>query len=292
MSTTKRPALGRGLSALLENADTDITSRKTSDLNVAGSVSNILLSQIETNPFQPRTEFEKKALVDLANSIREQGIIQPVTVRKLGYDKYQIISGERRFRASQMAGLTQIPVYIRIANDQAMLEMALVENIQRENLNAIDIAISYARLIDECSLTQEELSKRVGKERSTVSNFIRLLKLPAEIQKALRENKITMGHARALLSLETDEKRVRLFHDILKNELSVRRVEELTQSKKSKKRISKGALSFEQQKFVVTMKEMFLANVELTKDIKGKGRIIIPFDSENELNRIIEILEH
>ncbi|MCX6295730.1 MAG: ParB/RepB/Spo0J family partition protein, partial [Bacteroidetes bacterium] len=181
--STKRNALGRGLSALLENANTDITSNKLEgEGKVVGAVANIEISKIETNPFQPRTHFEADALNELAGSIKEHGIIQPITVRKLGYDKYQLISGERRFRASQLAGLTSVPAYIRIANDQAMLEMALVENIQRENLDAIEVAISYKRLIDECSLTQEQLSQKVSKQRSTITNYLRLLKLPVEIQ--------------------------------------------------------------------------------------------------------------
>ncbi|MBA3971119.1 MAG: ParB/RepB/Spo0J family partition protein, partial [Bacteroidetes bacterium] len=192
--STKRNALGRGLSALLENANTDITSNQLEGEGkgkVVGAVANIEISCIETNPFQPRTHFEEDALNELAGSIKEHGIIQPITVRKLGYDKYQLISGERRFRASQLAGLTSVPAYIRIANDQAMLEMALVENIQRENLDAIEVAISYKRLIDECSLTQEQLSQKVSKQRSTITNYLRLLKLPVEIQLAIRTGDIT-----------------------------------------------------------------------------------------------------
>src|SRR5574343_1374047 len=185
-NTKKRSALGKGLSVLLENSETDITS-KSDNAGVVGSVSMLSIESIEANPFNPRTHFEQAALDELSQSIAIHGIIQPLTVRKLGRDKYQLISGERRFRASQMAGLTEVPAYIRVADDQAMLEMALVENIQREDLNPIEVALSYKRLIDECNLTQEALSEKVGKQRSTVTNFLRLLKLPAPVQKALRE---------------------------------------------------------------------------------------------------------
>ncbi len=288
--SAKRTALGKGLSALLESADTDITSKKIGDVTVAGSVTNIAISEIEANPFQPRTEFEKDSLIELANSIREQGIIQPITVRKLGYDKYQIISGERRFRASQLAGLTHIPAYIRIANDVAMLEMALVENIQRENLNPLEIAISYKRLVEECSITQEELSTRVGKDRTTVTNYLRLLKLPAEIQKGLKANQVTMGHARALLGIEHEETQLKVYREIVKNELSVRAIEEIAKEKKGKKRTKvKTLLSPEQEKFVEELRGHFGKNISLKKDIRGKGKLTISFTSENELQKIIDL---
>ena len=298
MSTgNKRNALGKGLSALLESADTDITSNKKTDTATAGSVSNIPISQIETNPFQPRTDFEAQALLDLTNSIKEQGIIQPVTVRKLGYDKYQLIAGERRFRASQMAGLNTIPAYIRIANDQAMLEMALVENIQRENLNAIEVALSYKRLIDECDLTQEELSKKVGKERSTISNFLRLLKLPAQIQAGIRDGKISMGHARALLSLESEAKQVAVFDQIVEGSLSVRQVEELSRNIHSyRSKLGKGSnkeveATFELKKLIDDLAEHFKAKVNVQKTANGSGKMTIPFKSEEDLGRILNILE-
>ena len=298
MSTpNKRNALGKGLSALLENADTDITSNKKAETAVAGSVSNIPVSQIVANPFQPRTDFETQALLDLANSIKEQGIIQPVTVRKMGYDQYQLISGERRFRASQMAGLTTIPAYIRIANDQAMLEMALVENIQRENLNAIEVALSYKRLIDECNLTQEELSKKVGKERSTIANFLRLLKLPAEIQAGIRDGKISMGHARALLSLETEAKQIAVFKQIIADSLSVRDVENLSRNihsyknKLGKAEGEKSVSSLELDTLAENLKEHFKAKVKVQKSVNGSGKITIPFRSEEDLGRILNILE-
>ena len=225
----KKRALGKGLSALLQDNKTDITSSNAVTevaSGVVGSIAMLQIAQIETNPFQPRTYFEEVALQELADSITLHGIIQPVTVRKLGYDKYQLISGERRFRASQLAGLTEVPAYIRIANDQAMLEMALVENVQRENLDAIEIAISYKRLIDECDLTQEAVSEKVSKQRSTVTNYLRLLKLPEVIQLGLREQQISMGHARALINIENKETQLAIFNTIVEQDLSVRDTEE------------------------------------------------------------------
>src|SRR5688572_16358088 len=226
---SKKRVLGRGLSALLENSNTDIT---TKNIGVAGgqtvgSISSLSISQIEANPFNPRTNFEAEALNELRDSIKEHGIIQPLTVRKLGRDKYQLISGERRFRASQLAGLEEVPCYIRIANDQNMLEMALVENIQREDLNAIEVSLSYQRLLDECDLTQEQLSQKLGKSRSNIANFLRLLKLPAAVQIGIREGLITMGHARALVTAGDEETQVNLFKKIVAEELSVRDVEAL-----------------------------------------------------------------
>jgi len=290
----KRNALGKGLSALLENADTDITS-KSEDAKVVGAISTIPVSQIEANPFQPRTDFEAQALLDLANSIREQGIIQPVTVRKMGYDKYQLISGERRFRASQMAGLTAIPAYIRVANDQAMLEMALVENIQRENLNAIEVALSYKRLIEECNLTQEEMSKRVGKDRSSITNYLRLLKLPAEIQAGIRDGKISMGHARALLALDSEARQVAAYKQILAESLSVRDVEELTRNVSTyKKLIAKNASGKKKndgdQDLENQLQNLFSSKVELQRGAKG-GKIVISFKTEEDLKRILNIIE-
>ena len=201
---TKKRVLGKGLSALLKNPNTDITSSNSNfeSIQVVDSVSEISIDQIEVNPFQPRKEFDLDSLQELAISIKELGIIQPLTVRKLGYDKFQLISGERRFRASQIAKIKKVPVYIRIANDQAMLEMALVENIQREELNPVEIAQSYQRLIDECKLTQQKMSERIGKKRSTIANYLRLLKLPAEILVSLRDGNISMGHARALVNIK------------------------------------------------------------------------------------------
>ncbi|GIV27377.1 MAG: chromosome partitioning protein ParB [Bacteroidia bacterium] len=294
MSNSKKPALGRGLSALLENAKTDITTKATENAPVLGSISNIPLSAIETNPFQPRTEFEEVALQELAQSIKEHGIIQPITVRKLGYDKYQIISGERRFRAAQMAGLKEIPAYIRVANDQQMLEIALIENIQREDLNPIEIALSYQRLIDECNLTQEEVSKRVGKQRSTVANYLRLLKLPAPIQKALQTNEITMGHARALINIENEDKQLALFALIIEQDLSVREVEELAKGAKvnykPKIKRDKTPLSIEEKLILGQLKERFDRFVEYKKNAKGGGKIILNFQNEEDLNIILKKL--
>jgi ParB family chromosome partitioning protein len=301
--STKRNALGRGLSALLENANTDITSNKLEgEGKVVGAVADIEISKIETNPFQPRTHFEEDALNELAGSIKEHGIIQPITVRKLGYDKYQLISGERRFRASQLAGLTSVPAYIRIANDQAMLEMALVENIQRENLDAIEVAISYKRLIDECSLTQEQLSQKVSKQRSTITNYLRLLKLPVEIQLAIRNGDISMGHARALINIENEDKQLDIYNQIVLNDLSVRDVEDLargiksettTTNKKSitEKKGSKSSLSVEQQNIMNDLRAVFNTKVQISKERSGKGKIVIPFKSDNDLKRILDLLD-
>lgn len=295
---SKRPALGRGLGALLQNADTDITqgnSEKKED-NVVGSVSSILIENIEANPFQPRTQFEKDALVELSNSIKELGIIQPVTVRKLGYGKYQLISGERRFRASQVAGLKEIPAFIRIANDQEMLEMALVENIQRQDLDAIEIAFSYQKLIEECNLTQEQMSDRVGKKRSTVANYLRLLKLPAEIQLTIRTKDISMGHARAIVNIDDEKKQLAIARRVVKEGLSVRQVEEIVKGKKvaekelKLKQGGKTDLSFSQQKLQEDLTDFLRTDVQLQANAKGNGKLVIPFKSEKELERIAELL--
>ncbi|MFY9308750.1 MAG: ParB/RepB/Spo0J family partition protein [Bacteroidia bacterium] len=303
--STKRNALGRGLSALLENANTDITNKagnkEEGESKVVGAIAQIEIANIETNPFQPRTNFEEEALNELASSIKEHGIIQPVTVRKLGYDKYQLISGERRFRASQLAGLTSVPAYIRIANDQAMLEMALVENIQRENLDPIEVAISYKRLIDECSLTQEQLSQKVSKQRSTITNYLRLLKLPVEIQLALRNGDISMGHARALINIDDADKQLDIYNQIVAENLSVRDVEDLSRGVKTEKaageksgtdsKDSKSALTFEQKKFVEDLRAVFNTKVNISRENNGKGKIVIPFKSDNDLKRIIDLLD-
>ena len=215
----KRSALGRGLGALIEGSETT---------QAPGPVSNeVLISEIEANPFQPRIHFDEEALTDLANSIKELGIIQPITLRKLESGKYQIIAGERRFRASKIAGLTSLPAFVREAGDETMLEMALVENIQREDLDAIEIALSYQRLIDECNLTQETLSEKVGKKRSTISNYLRLLRLPAPIQKAIRDQEITMGHARALVNIQEPETQIMIYRQVVKYDFSVRKTEDI-----------------------------------------------------------------
>lgn len=294
----KKPALGRGLSALLENDHTDVTGSVNhipETPATAGSIAELEISKIVANPFQPRTRFEEQALAELAQSIKELGIIQPVTVRKLGYDKFQLISGERRFRASQLAGLTQIPAYIRIANDQSMLEMALVENIQRSNLDAIEVAISYQRLIDECSLTQEELSTRVGKQRSTISNYLRLLKLPAEIQAAIRENKISMGHARALINIDSAEEQIAVLNQILSETLSVRKTEEIAKERKAGKAKPHSSavlpLSLVDKKIKSDLAQHFDVPVKFQRKDADKGRIVIPFNSDGDLARIIKLLD-
>ena len=299
--STKRNALGKGLSALLENANTDVSNKKLeNEGKVAGSISNINVVDIETNPFQPRSNFEEQALNELASSIKEHGIIQPITVRKMGYDKFQLISGERRFRASQLAGLTSVPAYIRVANDQAMLEMALVENIQRENLDAIEVAISYKRLIDECSLTQEQLSQKVSKQRSTITNYLRLLKLPVEIQLAIRNGDLTMGHARALINIENADVQLDVYNQIVLNGLSVREAEDMARgvkleikpgTKTTKEAVKSNTLSFEQKQIVDDLRAVFNAKVNIVRDEKGKGKITIPFRSEKDLERILDILD-
>src|SRR6202166_1227932 len=231
MSAEKRNALGRGLSALLNDSENVQPNKNDAshgaEVNSLGSVNEIKLSEIEVNPFQPRTDFDEQALLELADSIKLQGLIQPITVRKVNAQSYQLISGERRLRASKLAGLTQVPAYIRTANDQQMLEMALIENIQRENLNAIEVALSFQRMIDECSLKQEELGDRVSKNRSTVTNYLRLLKLPPTIQASIRDGQISMGHAKALISVEDSTKQLYIHQQIMQHELSVRKVEEL-----------------------------------------------------------------
>ncbi len=292
----KRPAMGKGLSALLENAATDITS-KSPEGGVVGSISMIPIENIEANPFNPRSHFEEEALRELSESISIHGIIQPLTVRKLGRDKYQLISGERRFRASQLAGLTEVPAYIRVANDQTMLEMALVENIQREDLNAIEVALSYQRLIDECNLTQEQMSQKMAKSRSSITNYLRLLKLPAEIQAGVRDAMISMGHARAIVSAGEEAFQLELYRRVTEDNLSVRDLENLireggkTIESLPKKSIpAKVELNNTQQTFREHLGDRISAKVEIKKSNQGSGKIVINFNSEVDLNRIIEIL--
>jgi ParB family transcriptional regulator, chromosome partitioning protein len=287
MSKIRKGSLGRGLEAILQSPDTDITSKDISGNYVVGAIANIAIEKIETNPFQPRNQFEDAALNELAASISEQGIIQPLTVRKLGYDKYQIISGERRLRASKIAGLTQVPCYIRVANDEEMLELALIENIHREDLNPIEIGISYQRLMEECKLTQEELSKRITKQRSTIANYMRLLKLPAEVQVAIRDKHITMGHARSFISLENRDDQLKLLADILEKELSVREVEKKVQElRKVKVKKRPAPLPQKYLSFSNTLADELGTKVDLKKDNKGKGSIVISFSSDQEFERI------
>lgn len=293
----KRNALGRGLSALL--SDTPETERleESAPPSTAG-VNEILLTEIQVNPFQPRKHFDETALKELADSIEVHGIIQPLTVRKLSQNQYQLISGERRFQASKLAGLKAVPAYVRLADDQQMLEMALIENIQRENLNPIEIATSYQRLISEINLKQEELGDRVGKNRSTVTNYLRLLKLPADIQAALRDNKISMGHARAIINVENLETQLYIFNKAIKEDLSVRKVEELVRQMISS---AKGAApkpaevtptgsAREIKQLQTTLSTHFGTKVNVKSDGK-KGEIKIPFFSVEDLNRILEIFK-
>ncbi len=286
-----KKVLGRGLSALLENADTDITGIEPKALH---SIAEIKISQIIANPFQPRTEFDNEALEELAESIKIHGIIQPITVRKIGYEKFELISGERRTRASILAGLTYIPAYIRLADDQQMLEMALIENIQRENLNAIEISLSYKRLLDECGLKQEQLGDRVGKKRSTVNNYLRLLRLPDEIQLAIKEGDLMMGHARALVNVENEETQMAIFKATVQGNLSVRQVEELVRSEKNGEEgiTSKAASNYFD--FTDYINDKNQLSKKLQTDIRFKSRsndngtIIISFSSREQLEEILK----
>ena len=298
----ERGALGRGLASILGTNITDISSNtkvenQTTTAENLGKFHEVNLSHITTNPFQPRTDFNVEKLNELATSIENLGVIQPITVRKMKEQQYQLISGERRFRASQLAGLTKIPAFIRIANDQQMLEMALVENIQRENLNPIEVALSYKRLIDEINLTQEECSERVGKNRSTISNFSRLLKLPNEIQKALKNGKISNGHARSLVSIKSEESQINLFYDIIENGYSVREVEQLSKefSSKTYKQISKVkppkyTVPFKYQKIIHDLSKKTNTSLELRYNENGKGKLIIPFSNDKGLTDLINLL--
>jgi ParB family transcriptional regulator, chromosome partitioning protein len=300
---SKKKALGRGLNALL--SDNDTSDRLEAEIAVANAAGNntpvsgineIAVTQIETNPFQPRTHFDEDALLELAESIRVHGIIQPITVRRLAPHQYQLISGERRFQASKLAGLERIPAYIRSADDQQMLEMALIENIQRENLNAIEIALSYQRLLTECNLKQEQLGERVGKNRATVTNYLRLLKLPPDIQIAVRDNRLTMGHARAIISVESADQQLYIFKKTLSEELSVRKVEELVREISAAKPAvvvtsptAPSGNSKEISQLQSRLSSHFSTRVMVKSDGK-KGDIKIPFVSVEDLNRILDIL--
>ncbi len=304
-SFQRKTGLGKGLSALLDDNDAihqqkSPLSRKSDEALAAArpdrNIGAISISEIQTNPFQPRTEFDQVALNELADSIQTQGLIQPITVRKMDANSYQLISGERRLRASKLAGLTEIPAYIRSANDQQMLEMALIENIQRENLNAIEVALSFQRMMEECNLKQEQLSERVGKNRSTVTNYLRLLKLPPAIQISIRDQKISMGHARALINVEGTEKQLFLHQEILDKGLSVRRVEEMVRGLNSLQLKPKGVKNaggapVEYQKLQKDLASRFDSKVKLKVGQNGKGAIEIPFVSDDDLNRILELLD-
>ncbi|UII30306.1 ParB/RepB/Spo0J family partition protein [Fulvivirga ulvae] len=290
----RRNALGRGLGALLEDSPAKGQTEEQKEYPSAGAMNTIPLEEIEVNPFQPRTHFDQEALQELADSIKVQGIIQPITVRKLAKNKYQLISGERRFQASKLAGLDAIPAYVRTADDQQMLEMALIENIQRENLNSIEIALSYQRLLTECDLKQEELGDRVGKNRTTVNNYLRLLKLPPDIQAALRDKKLSMGHARALINIENIDTQLDIFKKAIENDLSVRKVEELVrQAMTPRKEEREEKTTPEGGKEIANLQTKLASHFGTRVQVKSdgkKGEIKIPFISVEDLNRILEIL--
>ncbi|WP_298239048.1 ParB/RepB/Spo0J family partition protein [uncultured Algibacter sp.] len=296
---TKKQALGRGLSALLKDPSNDIQSVQDKNADkVIGNIVELDIDFIEVNPFQPRTNFSEESLRELASSIKELGIIQPITVRKLDFNKYQLVSGERRFRASKLIGLETIPAYIRIANDQESLEMALVENIQRQDLDPIEIALSYQRLIDEINLTQEQMSERVGKKRSTIANYLRLLKLDPIIQTGMRDGFISMGHGRALIGIEDQTFQLDIYEKILSNKLSVRETEVLvrnfnnnvdikpTTQKETEKDVPKYI-----KKGITAFSEYFGHKIDVKVSNNGKGKITIPFHSEEDFNRIKKLVQ-
>lgn len=291
----RKSGLGKGLSALLQDSDSDNQKELSgSGATPEGTIAEISVNSIEVNPFQPRTDFNEEALNELAESIKVQGIIQPITVRMLNKNSFQLISGERRLQASKRAGLEKIPAYIRLADDQQMLEMALIENIQRENLNAIEIALSYQRLLNECDLKQEELGDRVGKNRTTVNNYLRLLKLPPDIQIALRDGLISMGHARALISIDDVAIQLDAFKKIVKEGLSVRKVEEYVRSLTKPKDTNQAdaiKISDELRKLQDQLSSHFGTKIKIKSSNNDKGEISIPFASTSDLNRILEILE-
>ncbi len=288
--SAKKNALGRGLGALIDQGDDD--SRQL--VRMAASANEIPVKSIEANPYQPRTHFDEESLEELVTSIRELGIIQPLTVRRVGENRYQLITGERRFRAATKAGLKKVPAFIREAEDENMLELALVENIQREDLDAIEVAISYQRLMEEIKLTQETLAERVGKKRATVTNYLRLLKLPADIQAAIREKKLSMGQARALIGLEDEDLQMEAFHKTIKGDLSVRQVEAMVN------KLKKGGIRElteeenepdEYENLREHLSHFFGATIDFKRNNKGSGKIVIPFTSDEDLQRIVSILD-
>jgi ParB family transcriptional regulator, chromosome partitioning protein len=291
MTMTKKNALGRGLGALIDGVEKEILERKV-EPNM-----DISLDSIDGNPFQPRTHFDEQALEELAGSIKKLGIVQPLTVRETGNGRFQLIAGERRLRAARLAGLTHVPAYIRTADDQAMLELALVENIQREDLDAIEVAISFQRLIEECRLTQEQLSDRVGKQRSTIANYLRLLKLPAEIQLGLRNKNVMMGHARTLVNIENPKTQMDVYYRIVDGDLSVRQVEELVrllQTEKIKdpaKRERKKKLNEDFLQLSEHLNRIFSTRVNFRINEQGKGKIVIPFENPEEMERILGLFD-
>jgi len=297
----KKKELSRGIRALLSNIEDKSPLPETKEIvkELNSNIAEIALEDIEINPFQPRTEFDPEELMNLAKSIKTYGVIQPITVRSMGGNKFQLISGERRLRASKMAGLSEVPAYIRIADDQGMLEMALVENIQRAELNAVEVAISYQRLIDECDLTHEELSNRVGKNRSTITNYIRLLKLPPVIQSGIKKDQISMGHARALAGVDNVSLQLTYFHRTVEDKLSVRALEQLirgggsssSSSGASSSNSSSSTLPPEVIEIREELSDQYGTKVEIKRDKKGKGQFVIKFGNDNDFNRILEILQ-
>lgn len=291
----KKQALGRGLSALLGDAETRTPSEVIERVEQAVGVNEIEISKIHPNPNQPRTHFNEDALAELSSSIKQHGLVQPITLRKVA-NEYQIISGERRWRASKMAGLTKVPAYIRQVDDEGVLELALIENIQREDLDAIEIAISYQRMLDELQITQEKLSEKVSKSRSAITNFLRLLNLPAHIQLAVKEAQISMGHARALLSAKDEKLQNLIFEKIISKGLNVRQVEQLVKSgkdsagKKTTDSLKKAALTFEQQSNFMELERIVQNKIDVKKDASGKGKITINFLSDDDLSRVLDLL--
>jgi ParB family transcriptional regulator, chromosome partitioning protein len=288
---SKKNALGRGLGALIDNPQNEVEG-----MDKVQSVNEVDVNAIEVNPFQPRTGFDEEALAELAASIGKLGIIQPITVREIRAGRYQIITGERRWRAAIMAGLETIPAYVRTADDQGLLEMALVENIQREDLDAIEVAISYQRLIEECKITQEDLSSRVGKKRSTITNYIRLLRLPGEIQLGIKDKKLSMGHARALVNIEDKEAQIRIFHKLVDQDLSVRATEEMVrklgqEGSSEEKSPAAESLPREYEDLKEHLARFFETNIDFRRNNKGSGKIVIPFKSDEDLERIMGILD-
>ena len=290
---TKKQALGRGLSALLQESSSVISASDKNAEKLVGSIIEIKLDLIDVNPFQPRTYFDEEALNELANSIKELGVIQPITVRKIDKNQFQLVSGERRFRASKLIGNKTIPAYIRLANDQEMLEMALVENIQRKNLDPIEVALSYQRLIDEIQLTQEELSTRVGKQRSTVTNYLRLLKLDPILQTGMRDGFISMGHGRAMINVENTEDQLAIYEKILSEKLSVRQTEDLVKNLKSATiaKPKKKQIPPYIKTSIKDISEYFGHKIDVSVNTNGKGKISIPFHSEEDFNRIKNLLK-
>ena len=292
MASKKPLTPGRGLDAILGNIDVETINGPQSDVTAA--ISKVPVIDIEVNPFQPRKEFDPDALEELAQSIREQGIITPITVRRMPDGKYQLIAGERRFRAAQLAGLTELPAYIRVATDGQMMEMALVENIQRENLNAMEIALSYNALIEECQLTHEQLSQRVGKDRTTITNYLRLLNLPAETQLALSSGQISMAHARALINVDDPERHLAILHDIINRHLSVHQTEQLVKANKAaapKPVTAKPELPTIHSAAQSQLRQTLQSDVEIKRSRRGKGTLTIHFNNDEDFDRIMKLLD-